>query len=165
MADELDDLMRRQLSELLSRHPAPDDAPRPAGGWVAAVRTSLGMPGRALAARMGIVPSGVTRLEQRERDETITLGTLRAAARAMGCDLVYAIVPAHRPDGIEPAGLLDAVLDARARRIAEAELGAVAHSMALEAQAPDAAALEAQVRDRVRMLLETPRALWDRGEA
>ena len=70
--------------------------PRPPRGWVRAVRDALSMSAAALAARMGTTAGAVTRLEQSEAADRIRLDTLRRASDALGCDLVYLLVP-RRP--------------------------------------------------------------------
>jgi predicted DNA-binding mobile mystery protein A len=65
----------------------------PHGGWIRVVRDAMCMNGAQLAQRMGIRQPTLARLEQNERDRTITLGTLDRAAAALGCDLVYVFVP------------------------------------------------------------------------
>src|SRR5229473_7052183 len=69
---------------------------RPPRGWVRAVREALGMSATALAARLGTTAGAVTRLEQSEAAYRVRLDTLRRAADALGCDLVYLLVP-RRP--------------------------------------------------------------------
>jgi predicted DNA-binding mobile mystery protein A len=99
---------------------------RPPRGWVRAVREALGMSTAALAARLSITAGAVTRLEQSEAADRIRLDTLRRAADALGCDLVYLLVP-RRP-------LTDVVQD-RARELARSQVAAVEQTMLLENQA------------------------------
>ena len=66
---------------------------RPEKGWVRTVRDALCMSGFQLARRMGVKQPTVAGLERNERDGTITLDTLRRAAAALGCDVVYAFIP------------------------------------------------------------------------
>src|ERR1700733_2316935 len=68
----------------------------PPHGWIRAIREALGMSAAGLAARLGITAGAVTRLEQSEAADRIQLDTLRRAADALGCDLVYLLVP-RRP--------------------------------------------------------------------
>jgi predicted DNA-binding mobile mystery protein A len=68
----------------------------------------------------------VTRLEQSEAADRIRLETLRRAADALGCDLVYLLVP-RRP--------LTAVVRDRARELAHQQVAAVEQTMRLEDQA------------------------------
>ena len=99
---------------------------RPPHGWIRAVREALGMSAAALAARLGITAGAVIRLEQSEAADRIQLDTLRRAADALGCDLVYLLVP-RRP--------LDAVVRDRARELARRQVAAVEQTMRLEDQA------------------------------
>jgi len=102
---------------------------RPREGWVKAIREALGMSAADLAIRMGVVESTVQRLEAGEKAETTQLDTLRKAAAALDCDLVYVLVPRK--------ALTDQV-DEQARHKARAFVSRVTHTMALEDQkAPD----------------------------
>jgi predicted DNA-binding mobile mystery protein A len=102
---------------------------RPPHGWVRAVRDALGMSAAALAVRLGITASAVIRLEQSEAADRIRLETLRRAADALGCDLVYLLVP-RRP--------LTAIVRERAHEIAHYQVAAVEQTMRLEDQATGA---------------------------
>jgi predicted DNA-binding mobile mystery protein A len=114
---------------------------RPPRGWVRAVREALGMSTAVVAARLGITAGAVTRLEQSEAAGRVRLDTLRRAADALGCDLVYLLVP-RRP--------LTAVVRDRARELARGQAAAVAHTMLLEDQATgQAAELEDQLTQRL----------------
>jgi predicted DNA-binding mobile mystery protein A len=114
---------------------------RPPRGWVRAVREALGMSAAALASRMGITAGAVTRLEQSEAADRVRLDTLRRAADALGCDLVYLLVP-RRP--------LTAVVRDRARELARWQAAAVEQTMRLEDQATgDTSELENQLTGRL----------------
>ena len=114
---------------------------RPPRGWVRAVREALGMSTAALGARLGITAGAVTRLEQSEAADRIRLDTLRRAADALGCDLVYLLVP-RRP--------LTAVVQERARELARSQVAAVEQTMLLEDQATgQTSALEDRLAERL----------------
>ena len=98
---------------------------RPSGGWLRAIRTSLGMSVRQLAERIGITQQSAAKLESNEARDAITLRSLRKAAAAMDCRLVYALVPNSS---------LQEVLRRQARRKAREIVSSVDHSMMLEAQ-------------------------------
>ena len=137
----------RHLDEVLRPvrgcHPAP-----PPAGWVNAVRRALGMSERELAARLGVSQPSVHALERSEAAGRARLDTLRRAADALDCDLVYALVP-RRP-------LVD-TLTARAHARAREELSRVARTMSLEAQ--DIEVSEDDVARRAREILEAG-AVW-----
>ncbi len=99
---------------------------RPPHGWIRAFRGALGISAAVLAARLGITAGAVTRLEQSEAADRIQLDTLRRAADALGCDLVYLLVP-RRP--------LDVVVRDRARELARRQIAAVEQTIRLEDQA------------------------------
>jgi predicted DNA-binding mobile mystery protein A len=126
---------------------------RPPRGWVRAVREALGMSAAALAARLGTTAGAVTRLEQSEAADRIRLDTLRRAADALGCDLVYLLVPRR---------LLTAVVHERARELAHSQVAAVEQTMRLEDQATgQTAELEDQL---VQRLLERGGLWGDTGK-
>jgi predicted DNA-binding mobile mystery protein A len=126
---------------------------RPPRGWVRAVREALGMSAAALAARLGTTAGAVTRLEQSEAADRIRLDTLRRAADALGCDLVYLLVP-RRP--------LTAVVQDRARELARAQVAAAEQTMLLEDQATGQTS---ELEDRLAERLLERGSLWsDTGE-
>src|SRR5229473_5011030 len=125
---------------------------RPPRGWVRAVREALGMSATALAARLGTTAGAVTRLEQSEAAYRVRLDTLRRAADALECDLVYLLVP-RRP--------LTTVVRDRARELANWQVAAVEQTMALEDQATGQAReiedeLTEQLLDRGGLWTDTP---------
>ncbi|WP_332767587.1 mobile mystery protein A [Phenylobacterium sp.] len=128
------------------------DAARPPKGWVRAIRDAFGMTAVQMAARLGVVQSRITALEQAEANDAITLKSLRQAAEALDCTLVYALVPN------EP---IDDLLRDRAARIADEQIARAHHSMRLEDQALDPRDLAAARTSLVNELLHAPRRLWD----
>lgn len=152
MKSNFSELQLRQLDASLNRWRSADLPPRPPSGWVKAIRESLGMAAAHLAARLGVTTSTVTRLETSEADDTISLGTLRRAAEALGCELRYALIPKQ--------SLAD-TLENRAMSLARQQMAAVSHSMALEAQSTSRETVELQTRALADELLKgSRRALW-----
>jgi len=114
---------------------------RPPRGWIRAVREALGMSAAVLADRLGVTPSAVIRLEQSEAADRVRLETLRRAADALGCDLVYLLVP-RRP--------LSTVVRERASALAHFQVAAVEQTMRLEDQATgDTTELEDRIARRL----------------
>lgn len=126
----------------------------PPGGWTKTIRQALGMSTSQLAKRLRITQQAVSDLERREKNGRVTIGALAKAARAMGGELVYAIVPTRS---------LDEMLQGQARAVAQSRLSRVAHSMGLEAQSTSAEEQERQVAALAADLLAHPRRLWDEG--
>ena len=147
----LNALARSALDEQLQ--PLRKMAPliRPERGWIRAVRESLGMTTGQFAKRLGVAQPRVAALERGEANEVVTLKTLRQAAEALDCVLVYALVP--------KAPLEDAV-KARALRIAEQQLARTDQTMRLENQAVSRARLERARQDLADEILRNDRRLW-----
>jgi len=150
---------RRQASaearRSLDRNLAPfRKAPRrpPAKGWIRALRDALGMTAEQLGERMGISQPSVQRLELSEMQGTIQLSSLRRAAEALDCEVVYALVPRSS---------LQATYAAAAERVARRELGLIGHTMALEDQAVGDEDDEERLRRFIAEELD-PRELWGR---
>lgn len=142
-----------QLTDVLRKYPLPRDANPPRGGWIRAVRHVLGMTQAQLGARLDVSPQAVREYELAEAKRRITLDSLDRAARAMGCRLVYALVP--------ESGSMDAVRERRAREVADQLLRTAAHSMNLEAQGVGVSESERQRQILVESLLQgNPRKLW-----
>ena len=68
---------------------------RPSHGWVKAIRQALGMTTSQLAKRLKVAQTRVSELEAAEVHRNITLKTLDRAAEALGCRVVYILVPAR----------------------------------------------------------------------
>jgi len=97
----------------------------PPRGWIHAIRNALGMSAAQLADRLGVTRAALYKLEERETSRAIALKQLDRAANAMGCDVVYAIVPRDT--------LHDSIRD-RAREKASSQLRRANLSMGLEAE-------------------------------
>lgn len=145
-------LARKNLEKRLAPLRKADLMP-PSRGWLRAIREALGMTTKQLGSRIGVVPSRITALEQAEVTGGTTLKSLREAAEAMGCTLVYAIVPT-RP--------MDDLLRERASTLASEELARTNHTMRLEDQALDADDFAAERERLIALYMEgSARRLWD----
>jgi predicted DNA-binding mobile mystery protein A len=144
---------RRQLDKRLSPLRTQDGFARPPRGWIKAIREALGMTTAQLGKRLGVSQPRAVAIEKAESTNAITLGSLARAARALDCDLVYALVP-RKP--------LETLAEERALQVAKRRIRPTRHTMALEAQSVDQKAEEEQVKQLARRLLEMPgSALWD----
>jgi predicted DNA-binding mobile mystery protein A len=126
---------------------------RPPEGWLRTVRKALGMSGAQLARRMGVTRARVAAAERAELDHSATLRSMQAAAAAMGCKFVYAIVPDES---------IENLVAARAREKASAFVKTASQHMALEDQALPPAKIQQSMDRLTRELMhEMPRNLWD----
>lgn len=151
MKKEIHDRARQRLDARLLKIKPEDQFRPPPKGWVRAIREALGMSGVQFSARLGVRPQSVEALEKSEATGTIQLKTLRRAAEALNCTLVYALVP--------KTSLSETVRE-RARKIALRDLGRVSHTMRLEAQETGEADLEARIDAYIRNTLKE-RELWN----
>jgi predicted DNA-binding mobile mystery protein A len=126
---------------------------RPSRGWIRAIREALGMTTGQLAKRLEVKQPRVVELEKAEASGNITVQSLERAAEAMGCRLVYVLVP------VKP--LTDA-LQERATLIADRQLASVEQTMRLEAQGVTDETRRKETRQQLANdLLRRPARLWD----
>ena len=69
---------------------------RPPEGWLRAMRLAVGIPAEEIARHMGFTAKMVFQMERAEQRRSILLERLERMARAVGCDLVYGLVPWER---------------------------------------------------------------------
>jgi predicted DNA-binding mobile mystery protein A len=106
------------------------------------------MSGADLAARLQVTPASVSDIERSESQSRIRLDTLERAAEAMGCDLVYALLP---------RGGLAEIVQRQAREKVEEQTRAVSRGMDLEAQSTHVD--DAVVREEMERLIASGQ-LW-----
>src|ERR1700716_534540 len=123
MKPEFKRLRLRQLDRAIEPFLAAKNSPRPQKGWIRAIREATGIPVRQISQHLNKSLPLVNYLEKSEADYRITLGSLRDAADALGCQLVYALVPKN--------GSIQELADERSRTEAAENVRAVEHSMAL----------------------------------
>src|SRR5665213_1053807 len=152
MAYRQDALARRNLERRLAPLRGADDLARPPRGWIKALREAMGMTTVQLAQRIGVSQPRVTQLERAEAEGAVTLNTLRHAAEALNCTLVYALVP-NQP--------LEEFMRDRAASLADRQLTRTNHTMRLENQALVSPDLKDE-RERLLndLLSGDPRRLW-----
>ena len=145
---------RKALDSKIASLPPLQKMQRPHKGWIRAVKEALGMSSKQLAARLGVSAPRITALEKSEVEETVTLASLRRAAEALDCALVYSFVP---------KGSFEEVLQTRARRIAADIIGKVDHTMRLEAQNLQSETLNEEIETLAAQILrEQHKIIWDK---
>lgn len=122
----------------------------PRSGWVRAIRDALGMSLSDLGQRMGVSAQTVQSLEKSEQSERAQLSTLRRAAAAMDCTLVY---------GFLPNSSLQQTVNTQAELIYDTQAAPAMHTMALEDQAAE---LPASARKALLEKLVDGGRLWNR---
>lgn len=142
-----------QLDRSLFRYKALRETSPPQKGWIKAVRDALGMSGQQLGKRLGVSRMRIAAMEQAEVTGATTLKTLRRAAEAMDCVLVYALVPKTS---------LKETLRKQARRKAAQDIARASRTMALENQALARDETEKAVETAAAALLDKmPKMFWN----
>ncbi len=120
--------LQQKFGALSGARPA---AARPARGWLRAVREATGLTQGKVASKMAVKRQSYAQFERAEETGAISLASLRRASEAMGCELVYFVIPRESVAGSfeDLAGKHDP---------AAMNLRATEHSMALKrGGAPD----------------------------
>ena len=112
-----------QSLQSVTKHITP--VPRPAHGWLRAVREALGLSRARVAQKLKVSVPTIQNYEKREKADTITLASMRRMAAAMDCELVVTLVPCNGSSFIELAAEHDPEIK---------HLRATEHSMNLENQ-------------------------------
>lgn|SRR5690625_310162 len=126
----------------------------PPTGWLKAIRLALGVSQQQVGRRLSITRQSVHEIEKREMDGSITLNSLRETASAMDMELVYALVPKD--------GSLEALIERKARELAEKIVKRTSNTMELEDQKVSSNRLMKAIENRaVTLKHEMPKILWD----
>jgi predicted DNA-binding mobile mystery protein A len=126
----------------------------PPTGWVRAIRTAIGMTMLQLGRKLSISKQSVQDIERREKEGSATIKALREAARALDMQLVYGFVPNDVS--------LEALIDRKAKNLAEQIVLRTSHSMKLEDQENSKLHIEKAIQERAVIIKnEMPKTLWD----
>ena len=96
----------KQLSLQLHPDRSLQGVQNPTGGWLRAFRQALGLSLKAVGGALNVSPQAIHQLEKSESAGAISLRQLNAVAGAMGCRVVYALVP-RQGTLVELAGSAD----------------------------------------------------------
>ena len=124
----------------------------PQGGWLKAIRTTLGMTSAQLAERAKLSQPRITQIEKKESSGQLTLTTLQHLASAMDLEFVYGFAPKYS---------LEEQLKTQAKKIAVKRLNRMQHSMELEKQGvsdKDKAAFLNKIVEE--LINELPKNFW-----
>lgn len=128
--------------------------PPPKTGWIRYIRQALGMTALQLAKRINVSRRRITKIEEDETQEALTIKTLKNIANAMECQLVYAIVPKTT---------IMQTIESQAKKIVSKQLKEISHHMKLENQGiTDQKILDVQTDQLIYQYLNKSfKHLWD----
>jgi len=98
----------------------------PPTGWIKAIRVALGMSMQQLGTKLSISKQGILDIENREKEGSITIKSLKEIARVLDMHFVYGFVPND--------GSLDALIEKRATELATKIVMRTSNTMKLEDQ-------------------------------
>lgn len=126
----------------------------PPTGWIKAIRSALGMSLQQLGDKLAITKQSARAIEEREKEGSITLKSLREVGKALDMQLVYGFVPND--------GSLDALIERKAKDLATQIVLRTSNTMKLEDQENSRERIEKAIEERAFILKnEMPKILWD----
>lgn len=126
----------------------------PTKGWIHGIRTALRMSFRQFGNRMNMTPQSAQEIEERERNGSISLKSLREVASALNMRLVYGFVPRD--------GSFEKMLEKQALAVARKIVMRTDNTMKLENQQVSKERNETAVHELANEIKrEMPRYLWD----
>jgi len=128
----------------------PLEAQTPPDGWIRSIRESLRMTQSQLAFRMGVNQRAVNAMESSEIKGRIQMDSLKRAADALNCDLVYGLIP-RQP--------LEEMVRFRALVIAKERMTSINQTMRLENQLPKSD--EEVLQGLITHILNQDVSLWE----
>jgi predicted DNA-binding mobile mystery protein A len=147
-------LQIQQLSSKMEAYNGLQKITPPPTGWIKAIRTAIGMSMLQLGKRLSITKQSIQDIERREKDGSITIKSLREAAKAMDMQLVYGFVPTD--------GSLEQLIERKAKELATEIVLRTNNTMKLEDQQNTKQRIEKAIQERtVEIKNEMPKSLWD----
>ena len=126
----------------------------PPTGCIKAIRTTLGMSMQQLGNKLSISKQGILDIENREKNGSVTIKSLKEIARVLDMQLVYGFVPND--------GSLDALIENRAIELATKIVLRTSNTMNLEDQGNTKKRIQKAIEERSATIKsEMPKILWD----
>lgn len=126
----------------------------PSEGWIYNIRQALSISLKQLGNKMNLTPAGVKEMEKREKNDSITIKSLKDFASSLELKFVYGFIPKE--------GSLEKMIEKRALEIAQQIVLKTSLTMALEDQQNNPARIKKAIKDRAQQIKnEMPKYLWD----
>ena len=147
-------LLIQQLNNKMQAFKSLQKIAMPPTGWIKAIRHSLSMSAQQLANKLSISRQGVQDIENREKEGSITIKSLREIAKALDMQLVYGFVPNDES--------LEALIDRKAKELATEIVKRTSVSMTLEDQENSKERIEKAIEEKAELIKkEMPKTLWN----
>lgn len=147
-------LLLQQLNAKMQTFDELQNIAAPPTGWIKAIRLALGISAQQLANKLSVTRQAIQDIENREKDGTVTIKSLRETAKALDMQLVYVFIPVD--------GSLDQLINRKAKELATQIVMRTSNTMKLEDQENTKERIEKAIEERtVEIKNEMPKALWD----
>lgn len=147
-------LQIEQLSRKLKGFNTVAEITPPSTGWIKVIRTSLGISLQQLGDKLSITKQSVQEIEEREKEGSLTLTTLRDTANALEMKLIYGFVPKD--------GTLEDLIERKAKELAIRIVSRTSNTMKLEDQENSKERIKKAIEERTEIIKnEMPKMLWD----
>lgn len=147
-------LQIQQLNSKMLAYKSLQNVVPPPMGWIKTVRTTIGMSMQQLGKRLSITKQSALEIEQREKEGSLSIKSLREAAKALDMQLVYGFVPVD--------GTIEELIDRKAKELATKIVLRTNNTMKLEDQENSTQRIEKAIQERaIAIKNEMPKTLWD----
>jgi len=147
-------LIREQLDNKIIKLHGFEKVVVPPNGWIYTIRKAINMSLRQLGKRLSITPQSVKEIEEREKNDTISIKVLKQVASALDMHFVYGFIPETKT--------LEAMIEKRAAELARQIVERTSIHMSLEDQkVTDERIAKAINEKKIELAREMPKILWD----
>jgi len=147
-------LIRDQLDSKIVKFANLQEVVVPPEGWIYSIRQGINMSLRQLGQRMSITPQSVKEIEEREKNDTISIKVLKQVASALNMKFVYGFVPSQQS--------LEGMIEKRAEELAKSIVERTSIQMGLEDQKNTPERIDKAIKEKAAELKnEMPKMLWD----
>ena len=147
-------LIREQLDRKIIRYKNLEKVVIPSAGWIYSIRQGVNMSMRQLGKLLSITPQSVKEIEEREKNDTISLKVLKQVASALNMHFIYAFIPMDTS--------LEKMVERRAAQIARQIVERTSVQMSLEDQKNTKERLEKTIKEKTKEFTnDPPKFLWD----
>ncbi|MBL7111952.1 MAG: mobile mystery protein A [Bacteroidales bacterium] len=147
-------LIQEQLDKKIVKFSNLEGIVVPPNGWIYSIRQGINMSLRQLGQRLSITPQSVKEIEEREKNNSISLNVLKQVASALDMHFVYGFIPKEKT--------LEKMVKKRAADLAKQIVERTSVHMNLEDQKITQERIKKAINEKTEELTrELPKILWD----
>lgn len=147
-------LIQEQLDKKIVKFSNLEGVVVPPNGWIFSIRQGINMSLRQLGQRLSITPQSVKEIEEREKNNSISLNVLKQVASALDMHFIYGFIPKEKT--------LEKMVENRATELAKQIVERTSIHMNLEDQKITQERINKAIKEKTEELTkELPKILWD----